>query len=59
MQLNRYLNHSCYLLGENVKEFDFSWNARAIFPVGKQSQSAKEMSQGVRWGEEQKGLEQS
>lgn len=32
-----YLNDSGHLLGEDVEQFDLSWDARAIFSVGKQS----------------------
>lgn len=34
-----YLNDSGHLLREDVKEFDLSWNTRAVFSMGKQSKS--------------------
>lgn len=37
-----HLNDSGHLLREYVKQFDLSWNARAVFSMSKQSESERQ-----------------
>jgi len=37
-----YLNDSGHLLREDVKQFNLSWNARAVFSMSKESESEKQ-----------------